>query len=92
MFGKIFLVLYVIDQVLISVLTEYSIKNHRFFSKIGAKTKIIRIIIYAFLAILPVLGAYLPKSQFKYFCMGLGNVWPMASDIWCRRCVYHRLA
>ena len=75
MFGKIFLVLYVIGQILISVLTEYSIKNHRFFSKIGGKTRIIRIFIYAFLAIVPVLGAYLPKSQFKYFCMGLGNVW-----------------
>ena len=43
MFGKIFLVLYVIGQILISVLTEYSIKNHRFFSKIGGKTRIIRI-------------------------------------------------
>lgn len=31
MFGKIFLVLYVIVQILISVLTEYSIKNSKVF-------------------------------------------------------------
>ena len=75
MFGKVFLVLYVLGQILISVLTEYSIKNHRFFSRIGGKTRIIRIIIYAILAAVPVLGAYLPKSQFKFFCMELGNIW-----------------
>ena len=75
MFGKVFLVLYVLGQILISVLTEYSIENHRFFSRIGGKTRIIRIIIYAILAAVPVLGAYLPKSQFKFFCMELGNIW-----------------
>ena len=75
MFGKVFLVLYVLGQILISILTEYSIKNHRFFSRIGGKTRIIRIIIYAILAAVPVLGAYLPKSQFKFFCMELGNIW-----------------
>ena len=67
MFGKIFLILYVIAQILISVLTEYSIKNSKGFSRIGGKTRIIRIIIYALLAAVPVLGAYLPKSQFKFF-------------------------
>ena len=75
MFGKIFLVLYVIVQILISVLTEYSIKNSKVFSRIGGKTRIIRIIIYALLAVVPVLGAYLPKSRFKFFCMELGNIW-----------------
>ena len=75
MFGKIFLILYVIAQILISVLTEYSIKNSKGFSRIGGKTRIIRIIIYALLAAVPVLGAYLPKSQFKFFCMAFGNVW-----------------
>ena len=75
MFGKIFLVLYVIAQILISILTEYSIKNSKVFSRIGGKTRIIRIIIYAVLAAVPVLGAYLPKSGFKFFCMGLGNLW-----------------
>ena len=43
MFGKIFLVLYVIAQILISILTEYSIKNSKVFSRIGGKTRIIRI-------------------------------------------------
>ena len=45
MSGKIFLVLYVIVQILVSVLTEYSINNHRFFSRIGEKTRILRIFI-----------------------------------------------
>ena len=75
MFGKIFLALYVIVQILISILTEYSIKNSRFFSGFGSKTRIIRIFIYAFLAAVPVLGAFLPKSPFKFFCMELGNIW-----------------
>lgn len=75
MFGKVFIVLYVIVQFLVSILTEYSIKNSRFFERIGSKTRIIRIIIYAVLAALPVLGAFLPKSPFKYFCMAVGNVW-----------------
>ena len=42
MFGKIFLALYVIVQILISTLTEYSIKNSRLFSRFGRKTIIIR--------------------------------------------------
>ena len=75
MFGKIFLVLYVLAQILISVLTEYSIKNSKRFSRAGNKTRLIRIFIYAFLAIVPVLGAYLPKSPFKFFCMKWGNIW-----------------
>ena len=75
MFGKIFLVLYVLAQAVVSVLTEYSVKNSRRFSRIGSKTRVIRIIIYVLLAAVPVLGAYLPKSQFKFLCMGLGNVW-----------------
>ena len=75
MFGKVFLVLYVIVQILVSVLTEYSIKNSRFFDRIGSKTRIIRIMIYAALAAVPVLGAFLPKSPFKYCCMAVGNVW-----------------
>ena len=45
------------------------------FRRIGEKTKIIRIAIYTALAVIPVLGAFLPKSQFNYFCMGLGNIW-----------------
>lgn len=75
MFGKIFLVLYVLAQILISVLTEYSIKNSKRFSRAGNKTRLIRIFIYAFLAIVPVLGAYLPKSPLKFFCMKWGNIW-----------------
>jgi len=75
MFGKFFLVLYVLAQILISVLTEYSIKNSNRFKLIGEKTRIIRIIIYAVLAAVPVLGAYLPKSGFKFFCMKAGNIW-----------------
>lgn len=47
MFGKVFLVLYVLAQILVSFLTEYSIKYSRFFNRSGSKTRIIRIIIYA---------------------------------------------
>ncbi len=74
MFGKIFLIAYVIVQILVSVITEHSVNNSRF-KKIGSKTRIIRILIYAALALIPVLGAYLPKSRFKFFCMGFGNIW-----------------
>ena len=75
MFGKVFLAVYILVQILISVLTEYSVNNSPTFRRIGEKTKIIRIAIYTALAVIPVLGAFLPKSQFKYFCMGLGNIW-----------------
>ncbi|MBQ6439809.1 MAG: metallophosphoesterase [Mogibacterium sp.] len=75
MLGKFFLVVYVLVQILISTLTEYSINNSGAFRRIGEKTRILRIIIYAALAAIPVLGAYLPKSPFKFFCMGFGNLW-----------------
>ena len=75
MFGKIFLILYVIIQTAMSILTEYVIEKNRFYKGIGKKTRILRIIIYAFLALVPVLGAFLPKCNFKYFCMGFGNIW-----------------
>jgi hypothetical protein len=75
MLGKIFLAVYVLVQILISTLTEYSVKSSGAFGAIGKKTRIIRIIIYIALALLPVFGAYLPKSQFKFLCMQLGNVW-----------------
>lgn len=75
MLGKIFLVVYVLVQILISVLTERSIRNSNSFKRIGEKTRIIRIIIYAVLAAVPVLGAYLPKCRFKFFCMEAGNIW-----------------
>lgn len=75
MLGKIFLAVYVLVQILISTLTEYSVKSSGAFGAIGKKTRIIRIIIYIALALLPVFGAYLPKSQFKFLCMQLGNIW-----------------
>ena len=75
MFGKIFLILYVIIQTSMSILTEYVIEKNRFYKGIGKKTRVLRIIIYAFLALVPVLGAFLPKCNFKYFCMGFGNIW-----------------
>ncbi|MCR5293201.1 MAG: metallophosphoesterase [Eubacterium sp.] len=75
MFGKIFLILYVIIQTLMSILTEYVIEKNRFYKNIGKKTRVLRIIIYVLLAIIPVLGAYLPKSSFKFYCMGIGNIW-----------------
>ena len=58
-----------------SILTEYVIQKNRYYKNIGRKTRIVRIIIYALLAIIPVLGAFLPKCEFKYFCMGFGNLW-----------------
>ena len=75
MLGKIFLVTYIIFQTGMSILTEYVIKQNRFYRTIGRKTRILRIFIYAMLALIPMLGAYLPKCPFKYFCMEFGNIW-----------------
>ena len=75
MLGKIFLLLYVLVQIGVSVLTEYVIQKNRFYKTIGKKTRILRIFIYGILAVIPVLGAFLPKSSFKYWCMGFGNLW-----------------
>ena len=75
MFGMIFLFIYIIIQAVISFLTEFAVKNHKAFNKLGEQSRAIRIIIYGLLAIIPVLGAYLPKCKFKYFCMQFGNIW-----------------
>ena len=75
MYGMIFLFIYIIIQAVISLLTEFAVKNHKKFNKLGEKSRVIRIIIYGLLAIIPVLGAYLPKCTFKYFCMQFGNIW-----------------
>lgn len=75
MLGKIFLVTYIIFQTGMSILTEYVIKQNRFYRTTGRKTRILRIFIYALLALIPMLGAYLPKCPFKYFCMEFGNIW-----------------
>ncbi len=75
MFGIIFLFLYVLVQIGVSILTEYVIQKNRLYRRIGKKTRILRIFIYGILALIPVLGAFLPKSGFKYFCMGFGNLW-----------------
>lgn len=75
MLGKIFLVLYVIVQIAVSVLTEFIIERNRFYKGFVIKTRVIRIIIYGLLALIPFLGAYLPASDFKYRCMGFGNLW-----------------
>jgi hypothetical protein len=75
MLGTIFLVLYVFTQIGISLITEYTVSKHFWVKDIGKKTRFIRIIIYIILAVIPVLGAYLPNSSFKYLCMEIGNVW-----------------
>ncbi|MCR5201278.1 MAG: metallophosphoesterase [Saccharofermentans sp.] len=75
MLGRIFLVVYLIAQVGVSLVTEYVWENNEPIKKIGRKTRAIRIFIYAILAIIPLLGAYLPRSPFKYWCLGVGNVW-----------------
>ena len=75
MLGKIFLVVYIIFQTGMSILTEYVIKQNRFYRTIGKKTRILRVFIYIILAVIPMLGAYLPKCPFKYFCMEFGNIW-----------------
>ena len=63
MLGKIFLVLYVIVQIAVSVLTEFVIERNRFYKGFVIKTRVIRIIIYGLLALIPFLGAYLPASS-----------------------------
>jgi predicted MPP superfamily phosphohydrolase len=75
MLGTIFLVVYIIFQIGMSILTEYVIKQNRFYRTIGRKTRIIRVLIYIILVVIPMLGAYLPKCSFKYFCMEFGNIW-----------------
>ena len=73
--GIIFLVIYVLLQTGISIVTENVIKRNTVVGEIGRKTRILRIIIYVVLALIPVLGAFLPGCKFKYLCMGIGNVW-----------------
>ena len=75
MLGKIFLVIYILIQILISWLTEFSVMHHKALNTVGKKTRIFRIIIYSFLAIVPVLGAFLPENRFKFLCMEFGNIW-----------------
>ena len=75
MAGMIFLFIYIIIQTLISFITEFAVKNHKAFNKLGEKSRAIRIIVYGLLAIIPVFGTYLPKCKFKYFCMQFGNIW-----------------
>ncbi|MBR2524000.1 MAG: metallophosphoesterase [Clostridiales bacterium] len=75
MVGKIFLVVYILIQTCIALITEYTVNHHKQVQELGKKTRIFRIIIYVALAVIPVLGAYLPHSSFKYWCMAFGNVW-----------------
>ena len=75
MAGKIFLILYVIIQILMSILTEYIIEKNNLFKKIGRKSRAFRIILYCILAVIPVLGTFLPISDLKYLCMRIGNIW-----------------
>ena len=49
MLGTIFLVVYIIFQTGMSILTEYVIKQNRFYRTIGRKTRIIRVLIYIIL-------------------------------------------
>ena len=75
MLGKIFLVVYLIAQVGIALVTEYVWNRNELIRKIGKKTRVVRIIIYTVLAVIPMLGAYLPRSALKYYCLGIGNIW-----------------
>lgn len=75
MFGKIFFVTYVIFQICMSILTEYVIQKNSLYKNIGRITRNPRLVIYILLALIPMLGAYLPKSSLKYFCMKYGNLW-----------------
>ncbi len=75
MLGKIFLVSYIIAQTLISIITEYVVNHHNQLKNIGKKTRPLRIFIYVILAVIPMLGAYLPNSDFKFICMKIGNIW-----------------
>ena len=75
MLGIIFLIIYILIMTLISILTEKLIQKSKRFSEMGSRTRIVRCVIYLILALLPVLGAFLPKCDFKYLCMKLGNIW-----------------
>ena len=75
MLGIIFLIIYILIMTLISILTEKLIQKSKRFSEMGSKTRIVRCVIYLILELLPVLGAFLPKCDFKYLCMKLGNIW-----------------
>ena len=75
MLGKIFLLIYIIIQTLISFLTERLIRRNKHYGEMGRKTRVVRLALYILLALLPVFGAFLPKCGFKYFCMKYGNIW-----------------
>ena len=75
MLGKIFLIVYILIQTAISVMTEKLIRKNKHYGELGKRTRPFRLAIYIFLALLPVLGAFLPKCGFKYLCMKYGNIW-----------------
>ena len=73
--GILFLAGYVVMQGCIALLTEYVINHYKLIEKLGRRTRILRLVIYIMLALIPVFGAYLPPSSFKYHCMMIGNLW-----------------
>lgn len=75
MIGILFLIFYIIVHTLISLITERLMVKSRHIGGIGRKSRLPRLAVYVILGILPVLGAFLPKSGFKYFCMKYGNIW-----------------
>ncbi len=70
-----FIVVYILLQTGVSILTEYSVRKSKMLKKPGKKSFCVRLCIYILLAIIPVLGAYLPNSSFKFLMMAIGNVW-----------------
>ena len=68
-------VTYIILHAIVSILTEYNLSMHTLTKQAAHRTRIIRIILYSFIAVIPCFGAYLPNSDIKYLCMKLGNIW-----------------
>ena len=66
---------YLIVSAAVCLLTEYSAKRTVFSEGFFKSTRIVRVVLYAMLAVLPFLGTFLPKGGVKYFFMAAGNIW-----------------
>ena len=66
---------YVLAQAGVSLLTEYAVTKASFPHDLFRRSRVFRLVIYIALAAIPCLGAFLPKSGVKYFCMCFGNIW-----------------
>ncbi|MBQ8967164.1 metallophosphoesterase [Ruminococcus sp.] len=66
---------YILGQTGVSLLTERTLAKGGLGKELFRKTRVLRLIVYIALALLPCMGTFLPDSKAKFFCMKTGNLW-----------------